>query len=96
MTQLLTVVATITARPGQEAAVRQALETVVPGSRAEAGCRRYELHVDNEQPGRFVMLEEWDSAAALAEHEATDHFKALGAAVRGLVDIRIDKLTKIA
>lgn len=95
MSQLLTVVATITAKPGAEAAVRQALERVVPPSRAEAGCRRYELHVDNAAPATFVMLEEWVSAAALAEHEATPHFGALVAAIGGQADIRVDKLTKL-
>ncbi|GGX85736.1 antibiotic biosynthesis monooxygenase [Massilia dura] len=96
MTQLLTVIATITAKPGAEAVVRQALEQVVPPSRAEAGCRRYELHVDNSAPEKFVMLEEWTGAAALAEHEATQHFLALAAAIGGQADVRIKKLTKLA
>lgn len=96
MTQSLTVVATITAQPGAEAAVRQALERIVPPSRAETACRRYELHVDNSVPGKFVMLEEWDSQAALTEHEATPHFQALVAAIGGRADVRIEKLTKLA
>jgi quinol monooxygenase YgiN len=96
VTQSLIVVATIIAKPGAEAAVRQALEQVVPPSRAEAGCRRYELHVDNAAPEKFVMLEEWTGAAALAEHEATAHFGALVAAIGGKAEIRVDKLTKVA
>ncbi|HEX8604103.1 MAG TPA: putative quinol monooxygenase [Pseudoduganella sp.] len=96
MTQPLTVIATITAQPGAEVAVRQALEQVVPPSRAETACRRYELHVDNTDPGKFVMLEEWDSQAALTEHEATPHFQALGAAIGGRAAVRIEKFTKIA
>ena len=96
MTQPLIVVATITAHPGHEAAVRGALEQVVPPSRAEAGCHRYELHVDNSAPAKFVMLEEWSGEAALKEHEATPHFRALAAAIGGVADISIDKLTKLA
>lgn len=96
MTQPLIVVATITAHPGHEAAVRSALEQVVPPSRAEAGCKRYELHVDNAAPARFVMLEEWTGEAALKEHEATPHFQALVAAVGGAATIEIGKLTKLA
>jgi quinol monooxygenase YgiN len=96
VTQPLTVVATITAQPGAESAVRQALEQVVPPSRAEAGCQRYELHVDNSAPAKFVMLEEWDSQAALTEHEATPHFQALVAAIGGQAEVRIEKLTKLA
>jgi quinol monooxygenase YgiN len=96
VSQPLIVVATIIAQPGHEAAVRAALEQVVAPSRAEAGCRRYELHVDNSAPGKFVMLEEWTSAEALAEHEATPHFGALVAAIGKLAQISVDKLTKLA
>ncbi|MBB3224315.1 putative quinol monooxygenase [Pseudoduganella umbonata] len=96
MTQPLIVVATITAHAGHEAAVRSALEQVVPPSRAEADCRRYELHVDNAAPNRFVMLEEWTGQPALTEHEATPHFKALAAAIGGVASIEIAKLTKLA
>ncbi|WBS01643.1 putative quinol monooxygenase [Pseudoduganella sp. SL102] len=96
MTQALIVVATITAHAGHEAAVRSALEQVVPPSRAEADCRRYELHVDNAAPNRFVMLEEWTSDAAHKEHEATPHFKTLAAAIGGVASIEIAKLTKLA
>lgn len=96
MTQPLIVIATIIAQPGKEDAVRSALEQVVPPSRAEAGCSRYELHVDNTAPGKFVMLEEWSGQAALTEHEATPHFQALAAAVNGVAKVYIEKLTKLA
>ena len=96
MTQPLIVIATIIAQPGHEAAVRAALEQVVPPSRAEAGCSRYELHVDNTAPGKFVMLEEWSGEAALKEHEATPHFQALAKAVNSVAKIYIEKLTKLA
>lgn len=92
----LIVVATIVANPGQQDVVRAALEQVVPPSRAEAGCRRYELHVDNADAARFVMLEEWTGAEALALHEATPHFQALVGAVGGKAEIRVDKLAKVA
>lgn len=92
----LIVVATIVAHAGQQGIVRAALEQVVPPSRAEAGCLRYELHVDHADAARFVMLEEWTGLDAHAEHETTAHFKALVAAVGGKADIRVDKLAKLA
>jgi quinol monooxygenase YgiN len=95
MSQTLVVVATITAKTGHEAAVEAALRQVVPHSREEAGCLRYELHSDNEQPGRFVMLEEWAGTDALVRHEAMPHFQALGVAIAGLVDIHLARLTKL-
>ena len=96
MDQKLVIVATLTAKPGHGATLKAALEKVVPPSRAEAGCHRYDLHADNENPDSFVMLEEWRDAAALTEHESTPHFQALVAAVGGIAEIQIRKLTQIA
>ena len=96
MSNSLVVVATLVAKPGHEATLRAALELVVPPSRAEAGCSRYELHSDNEQAGRFVMLEEWRDGAALQQHETTAHFQALVRSIAGLADVQLSKLTKIA
>lgn len=95
MSHTLVVVATITAQPGHEAAVEAALRQVVPHSREEAGCLRYELHSDNAQPGRFVMLEEWAGAEALALHESLPHFQSLGQAIAGKAEIRVERLTRL-
>lgn len=92
----LIVVATIDAQPQHIDAVREALEAVVAPSRAESGCLRYELHVDNKIPTRFIMLEEWTDKAALAAHDATPHFKALVAAVGvKVVKIEMTELRKL-
>lgn len=91
----LIVVATITAKEGNEVIVREALERVVPPSRAEAGCIRYDLHVDLGNHASFVMLEAWRDADALAAHEATPHFLELVKAVGGKADIQILKLNQV-
>ena len=91
----LIVVATLTARPGHEATLKAALEKIVPPSRAEAGCSRYELHADIEHAGRFVMIETWHDQQALTEHEATPHFQALLQEVGGKVDVQVLKLDKL-
>lgn len=91
----LIVVASINAKPGHEATVRAALERVVPHSRAEAGCLRYDLHVEVADPARFVMLEAWKDAAALAEHEATPHFHELVATIGGKAEIHVAKLNQL-
>ncbi|QNB09865.1 antibiotic biosynthesis monooxygenase [Herbaspirillum frisingense] len=96
MNKTLVVVATLIANPGHGAELRTALEKVVPPSRKEEGCLRYDLHVDQESPDRFVMLEEWRDAQALKEHESTAHFKALIDAVGSIVDVQLTKLTQIA
>ncbi|AQR69803.1 antibiotic biosynthesis monooxygenase [Janthinobacterium sp. LM6] len=92
----LTVVATIDAQADHTDAVRAALEAVVPPSRAESGCLRYELHLDNKIPTRFIMLEEWSDKAALTAHYATPHFLTLVAATDGkAVKIDVAELNKL-
>lgn len=92
----LIVVATIDAQADHIDAVRAALEAVVPPSRAESGCLRYELHLDNKIPTRFIMLEEWADKAALTAHYATPHFLTLVAATEGkAVKIDVEKLSKL-
>ncbi|WP_219136923.1 putative quinol monooxygenase [Janthinobacterium sp. UMAB-60] len=92
----LIVVATIDAQAHHIDAVRAALEAVVPPSRAESACLRYELHLDNKIPTRFIMLEEWTDQDALTAHYATPHFKALVAAVGDkVVKIDVAELSKL-
>lgn len=92
----LIIVATLAAKPGQEAAIRAALEGMIAPSRAEPGCVRYELHVDQANPARFTMLEEWRGEEAFGIHEASAHFKNFLTEVAGKAEISLAKLTKIA
>jgi len=94
MTNLI-IVATITAKEGNEAIVRAALERVVPHSRAEAGCLRYDLHVDLGNHASFIMLETWRDQDAVAQHEATPHFQELVNTIGGKADIQIIKLDQL-
>jgi len=91
----LIIVATITAKEGNEVLVREALERIVPPSRAEAGCIRYDLHVDLGNHASFVMLEAWRDEAALAAHEATPHFQELIKTIGGKADVQILKLNQL-
>lgn len=93
--QELIVIATLTAKPGQEAAVKAALERAVPPSRAEAGCIRYDPHVDLDHPGRYVIVEAWRGVEAFDFHNATPHFLALVQAVDGLAEVQILKLNPL-
>ena len=76
------VVATITPKPGEEDAVREALLATIPQVHDEPGCERYALH---EGAGEFVMVERWESAEALAVHSKADALARLGAALAGKV-----------
>ena len=81
MSDTLKVVAIIIAKPGQADVVKAACAPLVEASRNEAGCLHYELVADNNNPHRFIMLEEWTSKAALELHTTMTHYKAFGAIV---------------
>jgi len=78
MSQLLTVVARLRARPGQETELRHQLQRLVTPTRAEAGCVTYELNESKNEPGYFLFYEVWKSDADLDEHFQTSHMKAIG------------------
>jgi len=69
----LTVVATIKAKPGKEAELQQALLNLIPTTRQEPGCIRYDLHEAVDDPASFVFLEAWASKQHLDDHLARPH-----------------------
>jgi quinol monooxygenase YgiN len=81
------VVATITPKPDQVDAVREAILAAVPKVHAEPGCELYALH---EGRGHFVMVERWESPEALKVHGAAEALATLGAALDGLLDGPLD------
>ena len=68
---------TIHAEKAEEFA-RVANEWLVSPSQQEAGCIRYELWHDNEDPSLFAMVEEWESDAALDAHLAGSRSRSGG------------------
>ncbi len=92
----LTILAQITANPGQEALVRSELEKLIPITRAEAGCINYDLHVDNENPAFFVFYENWESRELWQTHMGAPHLAAYMAATDGKVaSFELNELTPI-
>lgn len=75
----LTVVATIRAKAGKEAALRAVLEGLLPKTRVEAGCLNYDLHVSADDPGTFLFHENWESKDHLDRHLDSDHLRAFKA-----------------
>ncbi|MHA6492504.1 putative quinol monooxygenase [Pseudomonas borbori] len=86
MSSPLTLIATITARPGQAEAVEAGLRQLVPPSQAEAGCLQYNLHRHQDNPQVFSMIEQWQDAAALSAHQQTAHFLHFGGTCGSLLE----------
>jgi quinol monooxygenase YgiN len=92
----LTILAHITAAPEKADLVRSELEKLLEPTRAEAGCLRYDLHVDNANPNLFVMFENWTDKNALDAHLIQPHIAAFGAATKGAIaGFSLNELTKL-
>jgi quinol monooxygenase YgiN len=79
------VIARSVARKGKEEELRALLQGMLVPTRAEQGCKSYELY-ESDSTGRFYFDETWESEAALDKHTATLHFKHLQQAIGELVE----------
>jgi quinol monooxygenase YgiN len=70
------VIARFVASKGKEDQLRALLQGMLTPTRAEPGCKLYELY-ESDARGRFYFYETWESQAALDQHAATPHFKHL-------------------
>jgi quinol monooxygenase YgiN len=95
---LLTIIATLRAKPGKEQELRQAAEAVVEPTRREEGCIAYHLHQGIEDPAVFCFYENWASPDALEAHMKAPHFRELAAKLDDLLDeaMNIQRLRRIA
>jgi quinol monooxygenase YgiN len=78
------VIARSVARKGKESQLRELLRGMLAPTRAESGCKLYELY-ESDSKGRFYFYEIWESQAALDQHAASPHFKHLEQTVGELV-----------
>jgi quinol monooxygenase YgiN len=95
---MIHVIAHITTKPGQRAAVLKAFRANMPAVHAEDGCIEYVPVVDAPAfggfqtpagPDSFFVIEKWRDAAALHAHAAAPHMKAYGAAVKDMISGRV-------
>jgi quinol monooxygenase YgiN len=81
------VVATITPKPDQIDAVREAILAAVPKVHAEPGCELYALH---EGKGQFVLVERWESPEAMKVHGTAEPLTTLGAQLADKLEAPLD------
>ncbi|WP_167088678.1 putative quinol monooxygenase [Massilia frigida] len=77
---------TLTAKPDAGPALIELAAMLVPLSRAEPGCIRYDFLQSPHTPNKFVFFEVWKSRADLDEHYQTPHFKTLAAQLPALIE----------
>lgn len=66
--EIAVLTATFDARPGAEEALLAALSRYVVLARHEPGCRNVDLVASVTHDGRFLVIEKWESAAAVQSH----------------------------
>ena len=95
---MIHVVAVITAKPGQRETILTHFRANVPAVRAEQGCIEYGATVDATPalkiqtafgPDTFVVIEKWESPAALMAHAAAPHMAAYAGKTRELIASRV-------
>ena len=80
------VIARSVARRGSENQLRELLQGMLAPTRAESGCKLYELY-ESDSEGRFYFYEIWESQTALDQHAASPHFKHLEQAIGELLQV---------
>jgi quinol monooxygenase YgiN len=70
--------ATWTAREGEEQEVERVLQRLAPASRAEAGCIAYRVQRSVDDPRRYVIYECYADEQAFQSHIESEHFRTLG------------------
>lgn len=98
---MIHVIATIDLAPGTRDAFLAEFRKIIPDVRAEAGCIEYGPAIDAETgiatqakigDDRVVVVEKWDSVAALKAHSVAPHMQAYRVKVNDYVrgmDLRV-------
>lgn len=76
---MINVIATLRVRDGQGERLEQAMSAVRAQTLQEPGRLRYDLQRQRRSTIDYVMLEAWESTAALREHGESEAFARLGA-----------------
>lgn len=70
---MIYVIATLTAKPGGLAHLREPARLCREATLKEEGCIAYDLHADIANPDRLVFVEKWETREALTAHSQSAH-----------------------
>jgi len=77
MSNHLTVIARLTAKPDQAEALGENLRQLIAPTLRESGALGYTLHRDNDDPAVWILYETWASRADLDAHFQQPYMQAL-------------------
>ena len=96
---MINIIVTITVSEENRPQVLPLLEALTTASQQESGNISYEFYLHPTDPMRLAIIEVWQNAEVLAEHEATKHFtdrKTVGRHRHPEIRRRADRLTQDA
>jgi quinol monooxygenase YgiN len=83
---MLVISLTFTAKPDAEPAILELAAMLMPLSRAEPGCLRYDFLQAPHTPNKFVFFELWKSRADFDEHFEKPYVKILAEKLPSLIE----------
>ena len=69
----LSLVAIVIAKENKKDFIEKEIQKLSPITRKESGCLNYNLFIDNKNPNRFVLEENWESYDAWQAHMNNAH-----------------------
>jgi quinol monooxygenase YgiN len=75
MSNQITTIARLKAKPGAEARLEEALKGLIEPTKAESGCIDYVMHRDLDEPGVYYFYDSWRSQEDLDLHFELPHMK---------------------
>jgi quinol monooxygenase YgiN len=74
---MVTVLAKLVAKDGQDDQLKLLLEGLLQPTRKEQGCVQYDLHQDVANPETFYFYEIWESSDDLKKHGESSHIQTM-------------------
>ena len=65
------------AKPAEVASVLEILRKFLPQAQREPGVKAFQIHQSLTEPEKFFFYEVFRDEAAFADHQQSEHFKAL-------------------
>ena len=98
MSEKVSLVAYLYAKPEKDAELVEILKSLVAPTREEAGCIDYHLHRSNEDPLCYMFYENWTSMKDLEDHLAKPHLQPLISRTDELLqrDVKIEFFTMLS
>jgi quinol monooxygenase YgiN len=82
---MVTIIVRYESKPGMADAVASALSKLIEPTRMEPGCLQFVVYRCQEEPGEFVIYEQYTDHDVVAAHRETAHYLEMHAVVPAML-----------